>query len=141
MFNRFFHYKKYALHGLIGITTYVSTKYTIRYIRNNERFREKQVESADYIVVGAGTGGCITAYFLAKWLEDLNISGDVILIDSGGDYMSTDGPSPSMANWYENWKKFCIPHENVVSDVSNNFDAAIPSSHIGIGGGSTHDTR
>lgn len=94
-------------------------------------------ESAKYIVIGAGTGGCLTAYFLAKWMEDLNIPGDVILLEGGDDYVSKNGPSPKMEKWYENWKQFCIVHENNQS----NFEPAVASSHIGVGGGSTHDTR
>jgi choline dehydrogenase-like flavoprotein len=91
-----------------------------------------------YIIVGGGTGGCITAYFLAKWMEDYNVVGDVLLIDSGDNYTA----NPTMWNWFEIWGKYNMPHETFAETIDGStFYPAVASSHIGIGGCSTHDTR
>ena len=87
----------------------------------------------DYIVVGAGSGGCVTAYFLAKWLEP---TGRTVLLLDSGDSFSDD---PKMSEWFENWGKRAIAHETYSENAS--FLPAVASSHNGVGGCSTHDTR
>lgn len=84
-----------------------------------------------YIVVGGGTGGCITAYILAKNLPQ----GRVLLVDGGKDY--TNGPNPKMQYWFENWAKYSRIYET----RCNSYNPAQGSSHIGIGGCGAHDTR
>ena len=100
----------------------------------------------DHIIVGGGNGGCITAYFLAKWKEDNNIPGKVVLLEAGDPYMeeyprsnSIELPKPDMWSWYDNWENFAIVHDTSSNDGS--FEPPIGSSHIGLGGCSTHDTR
>ena len=44
------------------------------------------------IICGAGTGGCVTAYFLAKWMEENDVPGKVLLLDCGAPYYATKGP-------------------------------------------------
>lgn len=53
----------------------------------------------DVIICGAGTGGCFTAYFTAKWMEENNIPGNVLLLDCGNDLFSENGPDPRMSQW------------------------------------------
>ena len=102
----------------------------------------------DYIIVGAGSSGCITAYFLAKWMQDYNIPGNVLLIDSGDDYFKVNGPKPDLWSWYENWCNFSVLHDTTVATTNaepgnsnDSFSPAIASTHNGVGGCSTHDTR
>jgi hypothetical protein len=35
------------------------------------------------IIIGGGTAGCTTAYILAKWMDESNIPGNVLLIEKG----------------------------------------------------------
>ena len=134
---------KYVFVGLAGIgSTYMLNHKLKKHpsiVKQNMFYNETDYknEKVEYVVIGAGTGGCLTAYFLSKWLDDLKIPGNVILVESGDEYMTKKGPSPNMEDWFSNWKNFCVVHENVNSDV----DHAIASSHVGVGGGSTHDTR
>ena len=51
------------------------------------------------IIVGGGTSGCTTAYILAKWMDDNNIPGHVLLIDRGVSFNTKAGPSPRLALW------------------------------------------
>ena len=98
--------------------------------------------TTDYIIVGGGTGGCITAFFLAKWKEENGIPGKVVLLESGDNYInpnSNDTNDPDMWNWYNNWEKFAEVHET--ASVDGTFDPATGSSHKGLGGCGTHDTR
>jgi hypothetical protein len=46
------------------------------------------------IVVGGGSGGCVQAYFLAKWMGEHGIPGRVLLLDRGAPYSPTHGSSP-----------------------------------------------
>ena len=142
MFKQFLYQNgKYIMAGFAGIGTTCSLNLMNKHqpvsLQNMLYNNNSNNEKPEYIVIGAGTGGCLTAYFLSKWLDDLKIPGNVVLIESGDDYMSTKGPNPNMKNWFTNWKNFCVVHENFNSDI----DYAIASSHVGIGGGSTHDTR
>ena len=103
----------------------------------------------DHIIVGGGNGGCITAYFLAKWKEDNCIPGKVVLLEAGDPYMSgyksgipdtlIEYPKPDMWSWYDNWENFAIVHDT--TSIDGTFEPPIGSSHIGLGGCSTHDTR
>lgn len=90
-----------------------------------------------YIIVGAGTGGCITAYTLASIMKNYNLKGRVLLIDSGNEYNHSNGPHPKMWNWFDNWSKFAVTHET----IGIGFLPAPGSSHHGVGGCGAHDTR
>ena len=97
------------------------------------------------IVVGGGTGGCTAAYFLAKWLHDQNIPGDVLLIERGVDYWDPHrAGSPKIAQWYEQWGSYGSAHETKFADGDPDGDGhypVMPTDHRGLGGCSTHDTR
>lgn len=43
------------------------------------------------IVVGGGSGGCVKAYFLAKWMHEHSVPGHVLLLDRGAPYSPTHG--------------------------------------------------
>ena len=91
------------------------------------------------IIVGGGTAGCTCAYLLAKWMEENEVAGNVLLIDRGVSYSPQAGPSPRMELWYDNWCEFGECHEAVNKDGSAY--PVVPSDHRGLGGCSTHDTR
>lgn len=98
----------------------------------------------DCIICGAGTAGCIIAYFLAKWMEDLNVPGRILLLERGAPYIHPEeyaqrGPHPSINNWFENWGAFAISHDTeAINDAWYPYSA---SSHFGVGGCGAHDTR
>ena len=93
-----------------------------------------------YIIVGSGTAGVTTAYFLSKWLEDNKIPGNVLLIERGVDFFSNEkGPSPRIKKWYDNWSSFSEVHDSY--HANGNAYPVTPSDHRGVGGCSTHDTR
>jgi len=104
------------------------------------------ISKPDYecIICGAGTAGCIVAYFLAKWMQDLNIPGRVLLLERGAPYIHPEeyaqrGPHPAINNWFENWGAFAISHETeAINDTWYPYSA---SSHFGVGGCGVHDTR
>ena len=91
------------------------------------------------IIIGGGTAGCTTAYILAKWMDDSNIPGNVLLIEKGVEFACDQGPNTKMHNWYDNWCKYAETHESVNKDGSGY--PVVPSDHKGLGGCSTHDTR
>lgn len=97
------------------------------------------------IIVGGGTGGCTAAYFLAKWMHDQNIPGDVLLVERGVDYWDPKAAgSPKIAQWYEQWGSYGSAHETKFADGDPNGDGhypVMPTDHRGLGGCSTHDTR
>eukprot|EP00808_Paulinella_micropora_P010029 g28641.t1 len=97
------------------------------------------VEKFAAIFVGGGAGGCTAAYLFAKWMEEANIPGTVLLVDRGGDYLSTEGPNPGLPAWYDNWASFSEAFEVKLQDGSAY--PVTPTSHVGIGGASSHDTR
>jgi len=99
--------------------------------------RELEKTEFKYVVVGAGTGGCITAYTLAKHMEDAHIPGRVLLIDGGKAYVRDGGPHPRMWHWFDNWSKFAMVHDT----LGIGFLPAPASSHLGVGGCGAHDTR
>ena len=35
------------------------------------------------VIIGGGTAGCTVAYLLAKWMEEQNLSGTVLLVERG----------------------------------------------------------
>lgn len=90
-----------------------------------------------YIIIGGGTGGCITAYTLAKQMEETGVGGRVLLVDGGKPYVQPDGPHPRMWEWFENWSKFSLIHDT----FGIGHLPAPASSHMGIGGCGAHDTR
>jgi len=92
------------------------------------------------IVVGGGTAGCTTAYLLAKWMEDYNVPGHVLLIDRGVSFSPAEGPSSKMEAWYDNWSQFGCAHESFHSKDGTPYPV-VPTDHRGLGGCSTHDTR
>jgi choline dehydrogenase-like flavoprotein len=77
--------------------------------------------TADYIVVGAGTSGCITAWKLAQ----LYPHHSVVLVDAGHGY-SKDPTQTKMANWFDSWSSHTIIHEsesqNFLPSVATRFD-------------------
>ena len=97
------------------------------------------------IVVGGGTGGCTAAFFLAKWMHDQNIPGDVLLLERGVDYWDPKrAGSPKIAQWYEQWGSYGSAHETKFADGDPDGDGhypVMPTDHRGLGGCSTHDTR
>lgn len=97
------------------------------------------VTSYKYIVVGGGTSGCITAYWLARLMQEKHIPGRVLLVDGGKEYLHTEGPHPRMWNWFDNWAKFSVIHDT--TSVAPDFLPPTGSSHQGIGGAGAHDTR
>lgn len=98
----------------------------------NERFST--------IIVGGGTAGCTTAYILAKWMDDNDIPGNVLLIDRGVEFASKQGPNTKMESWYDNWCEFGESHESIHGSDGSEYPV-VPSDHRGLGGCSTHDTR
>lgn len=92
-----------------------------------------------YIVVGGGTAGCITAYLLAKWLENNGRSETVLLLDRGPPFSAAEGPSPVMDAWYDNWGSFGEAHTAFRADGSDY--PVVPTTHNGVGGCGSHDTR
>lgn len=78
----------------------------------------------DYIVVGGGTAGCATAYYLSKWHP---MKPKVLLIEAGSD----EKLDPKMGKWFENWSKSSVVHDTTSKD--KDFCPAIASSHIGLG--------
>lgn len=102
-------------------------------------FIDENEKDFAFIVTGAGTAGCLTAYLLAKWLEERNVAGKVLLLDRGPDFDGRDGPDPMMDAWFTNWGTFGEAHTAYRHDGSEY--PVIPTSHNGIGGCGTHDTR
>jgi len=91
------------------------------------------------IIVGGGTAGCTCAYLLAKWMEDHNVPGNVLLLDRGVSFSPQAAPSPRLERWYENWCEFGEAHEAI--NIDGSAYPVVPSDHRGLGGCSTHDTR
>jgi choline dehydrogenase-like flavoprotein len=114
-------------------------KFFNRFIEWRKPQKQKELENTEfkYIVVGAGTGGCITAYTLAKQLEESKTPGRVLLVDGGKAYVQADGPHPKMWQWFDNWSKFSVVHET----LGIGYLPAPASSHLGVGGCGAHDTR
>ena len=98
------------------------------------------VDEFSCIFVGGGTAGCTGAYLLAKWMEDFNIPGQVLLIDRGVSFDPRVGPSPKLDAWYENWSEFGECHESFSAKDGRAYPV-VPTDHRGLGGCSTHDTR
>ena len=92
------------------------------------------------IIVGGGTAGCTTAYLLAKWMQDFDVPGEVLLVDRGVGFRPDTGPSPKMGVWYENWSEFGECHEAHRAEDGSAYPV-VPTDHRGLGGCSTHDTR
>ena len=91
------------------------------------------------IAPGGGTGGCTAAYFLAKWMEDNNIPGTVLVVDRGSLHSPEDGPDPNMKSWFKMWGNYTIAHDTTNRDGSH---YPVPATeHRGFGGAGTHDTR
>lgn len=107
--------------------------------------RQRELDAAaapsdyKYIIVGAGTAGCITAYTLASQMQTNNISGRVLLVDAGDSFSAPDGPNPRLSKWFTNWAKFSVAHET--SAENNTFLPAPATTHMGVGGAGSHDTR
>lgn len=75
--------------------------------------RESLLEEEKFstIIVGGGTAGCTVAYLTAKWMQENNIPGNVLLLDRGVDFFDAkNGPNPSIKNWFENWGIFGEAH-------------------------------
>jgi choline dehydrogenase-like flavoprotein len=98
------------------------------------------VDKFSTIIVGGGTAGCTTAYILAKWMDDNNIPGNVLLIDRGVEFASNEGPNTKMGSWYDNWCEYGESHESI-NGIDGKAYPVTPSDHRGLGGCSTHDTR
>jgi len=68
-------------------------------------------EAFSTIIVGGGTAGCTVAYLTAKWMQDNNIPGNVLLLDRGVDFFDArNGPSPAINQWFTNWGSFGEAH-------------------------------
>ena len=72
------------------------------------------------IIVGGGTAGCIVAYFTAKWMQDNNIPGTVLLVDRGPDFTPEEGPNVDISSWFYNWGSFGESHPSFREDGSQN---------------------
>lgn len=101
-------------------------------------FRNQRV-NPDILVCGGGTSGCIIAYSVAKWMDENKVPGKVVLLDSGNSFFSENGPNPQMSEWFNNWGNFSELHDT--SAIDDQFFPSPGSTHIGIGGAGTHDTR
>lgn len=76
-------------------------------------------EKFSTIVVGGGTAGCTAAYFTAKWMQDNNIPGSVLLVDKGVHFFDAiRGPDPRMVSWFENWGVYGDAHPALRDDGS-----------------------
>ena len=97
------------------------------------------------IIVGGGTGGCTLAYFLAKWMQEKNVPGEVLLLERGAEYFDPEkSPTPRIAKWHDIWGSYGQAHETVYADgdpTGNGHYPVMPTDHRGLGGCSTHDTR
>ena len=75
-------------------------------------------------------------------MQDLNIPGEVLLIDRGVEFFSAEkGPSPKIENWFKNWGIYGEAFETKYGDGDSSDYPVTPTGHRGIGGCSTHDTR
>lgn len=108
-------------------------------ISQDEVFSVGDTKDFAFIVAGAGSAGCLTAYLLAKWLEDRQLPGKVLLLDRGPDFDGQNGPDPVMESWFGNWGIFGEAHAAYREDGSDY--PVTPTSHNGVGGCGTHDTR
>lgn len=109
-------------------------------IRKNEASaKSNPLDEYKYIVVGGGTGGCITAYTLAKLMQESSLPGRVLLLDAGDGFFDANGPHPHISEWFNNWAKFSVAHET--EGEGYNYHPSSGSTHIGLGGAGTHDTR
>lgn len=98
------------------------------------------VDKFSAIIVGGGTAGCTTAYFLAKWMEDHRVPGTVLLIDRGVDFACpVKGPSNKIDAWFLNWGIYGEAHSTIRQDGSDY--PVVATDHRGLGGCGTHDTR
>lgn len=69
------------------------------------------------IIVGGGTAGCTVAYLTAKWMQENNIPGKVLLVDRGIDFFDAKGgPDPLMGGWFDNWGSYGESHPAVRED-------------------------
>lgn len=102
-----------------------------RALKSDEKFKT--------IVVGGGSSGCIIAYLTARWMEEKNIPGKVLLVDRGPDFTAEKGPSPHMISWYDNWANFGVAHDTAWQNGDSHHIPA--TEHRGIGGCGSHDTR
>lgn len=137
-------YKKIACLFSVASAGTISYRF---YKKNIDDYENSSSTNTKYeaIICGAGTSGCIIAYYLAKWMEESNLPGKVLLLERGQpyiqpeEYMVPPGPHPSLSKWYENWGAFALPHDTeALNDTWFPYSA---SSHSGVGGCGAHDTR
>jgi hypothetical protein len=77
-------------------------------------------ERYSLIVVGGGTAGCTVAYLSAKWMQDNDITGKVLLVDKGVDFFDAkQGPDPHISGWFDNWGSFGEAHPSLREDGSD----------------------
>ena len=50
---------------------------------NLPNFTVDNTDTFSTVIIGGGTAGCTVAYLLAKWMEDENLPGTVLLVDRG----------------------------------------------------------
>ena len=91
------------------------------------------------IIVGGGAGGCVTAYHLANWMQERGLPGTVLLVERGAPHSAVAAPNPDLASWFGEWASFSETHQTRLA--TGDAFATPASSHRGMGGASTHDTR
>eukprot|EP00602_Paraphysomonas_sp_CaronLab_P002157 CAMPEP_0185028500 /NCGR_PEP_ID=MMETSP1103-20130426/14234_1 /TAXON_ID=36769 /ORGANISM="Paraphysomonas bandaiensis, Strain Caron Lab Isolate" /LENGTH=646 /DNA_ID=CAMNT_0027562927 /DNA_START=62 /DNA_END=1999 /DNA_ORIENTATION=- len=116
----------------------------VSYCNGNKKEEMKNVvvngiDEFSSVIVGGGTGGCTTAYLLAKWMEEHKIPGTVLVVDRGVAFSPEEGPDPKMWGWFDNWGSFGEAHMTLHSDGSHYPVTA--TDHKGFGGCGSHDTR
>jgi choline dehydrogenase-like flavoprotein len=125
-------YRRRIIQGA-AVATPIIASTSLYYWRRNQR------QHPSIIICGGGTGGCITAYYLAKWMDDNALPGKVVLLEGGKSYFSKDGPDPSMSQWFNNWGMYSKLHDTKA--INDSYYPSPVSSHSGMGGAGAHDTR
>lgn len=91
------------------------------------------------VIIGGGTAGCTVAYLLAKWMEEKDVPGTVLLVERGHNQSVIQGSDLRLKSWLNMWGSFGEAHMTI---HKNGDHYPVPATdHRGLGGCSAHDTR
>eukprot|EP00759_Apiculatamorpha_spiralis_P028749 PhF_6_TR31242/c0_g1_i1/m.45787 len=93
----------------------------------------------DFIVVGGGAAGCVTAHCLAEFTAERGNPAKVLLIDRGPSLSESD---LRLEKWDTEWGTKSRSYESYIvnKDGSRVLHPVTPTEHCGLGGGTAHNT-